>query len=298
MRTIIFLSLFAFSLYAQNVTVVKIEKISNPETGHYYHPSVSPNGKVLVTGNNFEGLYLLENRTVKTITTQPGAGYEPAFSANSNYVYFRADNYKKRLRQTSLIKKSLIDNKEQILIKDERDFTSPRRLKNGAIAVNRQTSFYKADAMQEKKEDAPALFLEKGKIALYQNGNKTILTPKGEGFYIWASLSPQQDKILFTKPGKGTFISNLKGEVIAELGYANAPKWSPDGKWVVYMKDLDDGHRMLESDIYVCDALGKKHYKITDSAEEIELYPAWGILDEIVFGSEAGIIYKAHINIE
>ena len=29
----------------------------------------------------------------------------------------------------------------------------------------------------------------------------------------------------------------------------NYPNWSPDGKWIVYMNDTDDGHVVVGSEI-------------------------------------------------
>ncbi len=301
MKNLIILLLLAFSVNAQNITVETIDKVTQTEQGHFFYPVVSPKGQVLFTGAGYKGLYLInKSGQIRTLSEAPGAGYEPAFSDEGNFVYFRPHKYEGMKKLSSLVKKSISGNVEQVLIKDERDFTSAKRLINGAVAVNRNSNLYIADLSPSQSESADlttAVFIEKGKIALYKNGDKKILMPLGKGFYLWPSISPDESKLLFTKAGKGAFISNLEGEVLVELGYANAPRWSPDGKWIVFMDDKDDGHQLIESDIFIISADGKTRQAITETEDVKETYPFWGVENEIVFGSEKGIIFKAILNI-
>lgn len=297
MKKLLLLFLLVFFVNAQNVTVTNIEQVTSLEQGEFSHPVVGPKGQLLFSGVGFVGLYHLDiNGKIKTISDAPGAGYEPTFSGDGKYVYYRPYKYEGMKKLSSLIKKAISGTNEKILIQDERDFTSAKRLLNGNIAVSRNFNLYDADPLQnqtQKTDLAIGVFIEKGKIALYRNGEKKILMPLGEGFYLWPSISPDGSKLLFTKTGEGTYISNLGGQILAELGYANAPRWSPDGKWVVFMHDLDDGHQMIESDIFIIAADGTKKTAITHTADIIEVYPFWGVENEIVFGSEKGIIYKA-----
>lgn len=302
MKKLLLLLLLAIVVNAQNVTIKSIEQVTNLEQGAYFHPVAGPTGQLLFTGVGYVGLYLMDVAgNLKTLSEAPGAGYEPTFSGDGNFVYFRPYNYNGSKKLSSLVKKSISGNDEQVLIKDERDFTSAKRLLNGSIAVSRNSDFYITDASQqvEKNESlSNAVFLEKGQIALYKNGEKEILTPMGEGYYLWVSISPDGSKLLFTKTGEGTFISDIYGTILTELGYANAPQWSPDANWVVYMRDLDDGHQITESDILITSSDGKTTIPITETSDTNEVYPVWGVENEIVFGSENGIIYKAIIEID
>ncbi len=302
MKKIFLLFLFTLSLNAQNLTIKSIEQITQVEQGAFFHPVISPKGQILFTGSGYKGLHLVnEDKGIKTLSELPGAGYEPAFSNDGNFVYFRPYKYEGMKKLSSLVKKSISGSLEKVLIKDERDFTSARRLPNGTVAVSRNSNFHVADDAQNtttKASSSIAVFIEKGKIALYKNGEKKILSPLGEGFYLWPSISRDGTKVLFTKTGKGTYISNLDGGDLVELGYANAPRWSPDGNWVVFMRDLDDGHKIMESDILIISSDGKNTIAITETDDIKEVYPFWGTNNEIVFGSERGIIFKAIIEVK
>ena len=287
---------------AQPVTVKSIEPITQLQQGEFFHPVVGPGGQILFTGAAYTGLYMLDKQgKITTLSQQTGSGYEPLFSADGNYVYFRPYEYDGLRKLSSLVKRSLTGNEETILIENERDFTSPRKLANGNIAVSRNNELQIVDeslADINNKSPQKSVFIEKGRIALYVNGQKNILSPVGDGFYLWPSLSPDGSKLLFTKVGQGTFISTLSGDIISELGYANAPQWSPDGNWVVFMRDIDDGHRLIDSDIFISSADGTSTFPLTETSDLKEVYPSWVVPTEIVFGSDSGIIYKALLEIK
>jgi Tol biopolymer transport system component len=137
----------------------------------------------------------------------------------------------------------------------------------------------------------PVVYIEDQKIAIILDNQKKLLTPLGEGNYIWPSLSPDKTRLLFTFAGRGTFVADLAGNVLAELGIARAPEWSPDGNWVVCMVDVDDGHVITASDIWVVSADGKRRIQLTETEDLIEMHPAWSpSMDKIAFDTVDGRI--------
>ena len=92
--------------------------------------------------------------------------------------------------------------------------------------------------------------------------------------------------------------TDLNGNIIANLGYANAPQWSPNGKYVVYMNDKDDGHKLLSSDIYVISVDGKNRTRVTSTENGIEIYPAWLSSNKVLYGTTEGVIYSIELKFE
>jgi len=61
---------------------------------------------------------------------------------------------------------------------------------------------------------------------------------------------------------------------VSRLGRRNAPAWTHDGKWIAYMDDRDDGHRILSSDIMLVSHDGKTTIALTETPDIIELFPS------------------------
>ncbi len=110
-------------------------------------------------------------------------------------------------------------------------------------------------------------------LNLYRNGTKTVLTPHGtKAHYIWASLSPDKQYILFNT-AKGTAICDLQGREIINLGQGlNAPVWYGND-YIVAMNDCSDSHDYTASSIVIASVDGTLRQTLTDP-DEFGMYPA------------------------
>lgn len=299
------------SIYPQNISPLSFQQLTDKAAGEFYYPKLSPDGsKVFFTSVNYNGLwsYDLQSKQVSKVTSDEGAGYCFTFSSDSRSVVYRKNIYNDNGLRTSqtIIKKDLSSLSEQVLasgaylsvpevMPDQSVvFTSDDALMSSKVSGTKSSS---ASAVQSVQ--APVAQIEHQKIALYVNGQKKVLSPLGEGNYIWPSVSPDGSKLLFTKAGKGTFVSDLNGNVIASLGYANAPKWSPDGKWVIYMNDKDDGLSVTGSDIFAYSITSQKAVALTSTTESHEMYPEWSADGKkIVFNTEDGKVFLMELKAE
>jgi Tol biopolymer transport system component len=178
-----------------------------------------------------------------------------------------------------------LTNSEQIACADEKGLNN-YNLESGKSELQKSVS-------------KPIVIIDNQKIVLFVNGEKKILAPLGEGNYIWPSVSPDNQKLVFTFAGRGTYVSDLDGNVISNLGKADAPQWSPDSKRIMYMADIDDGHKVINSEIYVIDADGTNKVQITNTVDIHEMYPVWSPDGKkAAFNSYDGKIYLAELNID
>ena len=272
MYRIIFTAFFLIASLniAQSVKVIKNEKLISGDVERLYFPRFSPDGNyILLTKDNFKGLWLYnisENQLTK-LNDYYGSGFNSSISSESGKINFHKDDFADKRRESV---QKFFDTNLNYEIEDT------------LININQ------AD-----------VFTENSQIVITQNGLRKKIKPLGDGNYIWVSLSPKNDKILFTLAGKGTYISDLNGRIITELGYANAPKWSPDGKWIVYMDDKDDGFNYVSSDIIVVSADGELKFNITDTNSEIEMYPEWSREgNKIVYHNLSGEIFLAELEFQ
>ncbi|MGE5429426.1 MAG: TolB family protein [Syntrophomonadaceae bacterium] len=299
-----FILIFLSSLLsAQKLSVVETVKITDKSQGEFYFPKLSPDGsRVFFTSAGYKGLWYYDMQAKKIVpfTEEQGAGYEFAFSNDGKSVYYRVNNFDNHGLRTSqtMIQKNIQTKKRQVL-ETAHELSAPRILMSNKLTYTSNNKFVmKAAGTAPKKSTVQnnvtnaVVYIEDQALALYSNGTKKKMTPLGAGNYIWPSVSPDGTKILFTLAGKGTFISGIDGNILLSLGYANAPKWSPDGKWVIYMVDGDNGLEVTSSDIYAVSADGQKRIQLTSTDNDAEMYPEWSSdAQSILYHTDEGSIY-------
>ena len=305
MKKVFLYMLISSALLAQNISVVKTEMLTHTDDGGFFYPAASKSGnKILLTSENYQGLWLLDVNTknIVQLNNYTGAGYSARFSASEEEVIFRKDDYSQKKKYSSLIAQSLSSMNEIVIEANTRNLSEAVVLKNGNAAYTKEEKLQVADINSGKSLSAstsePVVYIENGAISMFNNSTKKILKPLGEGNYLWQSISPDGTKLLFTAAGKGTFISDLKGKIITNRGYANAPRWSPNGKYVVYMNDKDDGHKLLSSDVYIIGADGQYRTRVTSTEDAIEIYPEWLTSNKILYGTTGGVIYSIELKFE
>lgn len=304
-RLLLIFLITTIPLAAQMVTVVEDAAVTNLTDGAFYYPAVSPDGTTLLfSSESYKGLWSknLSTGKVVKITNVNGAGYEPGFSPVSNEILFREDKFVKGKRFSSLLSYDVAAKKAAVLEEGVRDLKICRDNSNAFKNYVKETevrSTMKQTMLQKSAVPEKVVFIQDSKIVLSENNTKKALQPLGEGSYIWASLSPDKTKLLFTFAGKGTYVTNLEGTILNKVGYANYPSWSPDGNWILFMKDLDNGVNLISSEIYIANLKTGKYINLTLQSDDISMYPKWGVTNsEIFYNTDNGQIRKIKLKYE
>lgn len=88
-------------------------------------------------------------------------------------------------------------------------------------------------------------------ITITRNGIKKTLKPvENTPGYLWASVSPDNSKVVFLAAGKGVMVMDLNGNILANLGNYQRPCWLND-EFVVCQNASDDGHQFKASQIVI-----------------------------------------------
>ncbi len=304
-KVLLLLFIAVVPLLAQKVTVVEDIAVTKLKEGAFYYPAVSPDGiTLLFSSESYKGLWSknLSTGKILKITNAAGAGYEPGFSSVSYEILFREDKFIKGKRFSSLLSYDMTKKKAIVLEEGIRDLKIYRDNLNAFknyIKESEIRSTMKQNMLRKSTSVERVVYIQDSKIILSENNSRKVLQPLGEGNYIWPSLSPDKTKLLFTYMGKGTYVSNLEGTVLKNIGYANYPSWSPDGNWVVFMKDIDDGMRIISSDIYIANLNTGKYFNLTLQRDDITLYPKWGnTTSEIFYNTDDGQIRKIKLKFQ
>jgi Tol biopolymer transport system component len=132
------------------------------------------------------------------------------------------------------------------------------------------------------------LGIEDTKIAVLRDGVKVYLDPLGGGSYVWPSLSPDGSRLVAYEMDRGTFLCDPDGSHPVNIGRRDAPSWTRDGKWLVYMADKDDGHAIRSSEIAFISTDGRVGGRLTSTSRRIEMYPQCSPVDDRIVCSTLG----------
>jgi Tol biopolymer transport system component len=258
---------FLFPLYGQDIKVRRIKKI--PIEQEAFFPDFGSSKKeIIFTGQNHRGLYHYNLRNKNRGTIVGRETVVKSFSAGSN---------------------------DDVLYSIQR-----------GVGSNKRTMYLNHDLKNDasKEIDSPykgrnSVGIDGKRIILKTNhGEEKYLAPTGDNYYVWASLSPDNKKILFTAVGKGTFVSDLDGNIILEAGTLNAPVWI-NNEWVLGMDDKDDGYVITGSELFAVNINSGEKIKITEKTDEIALYPKVSQDGErIMFHNLKGEVFTARIKVK
>ena len=293
--SLVFLSVVVLS---QELSIKDIKTLTDYNVGTFYYPNyLKDDINILVTNENYQGLWIYDtkNSSLHNVTEGLGTGYQPLILENK--IIYRQDNYIDRVKYGQIKSYDIITKQDEILVNNSRFVSPALEFNNNKVFFIHDASVKSFDIIQNEVAISNTnniyVGIENSDLVFFRNGSSTILNPLGSGNYIWHSLNNTKDRILFTLAGKGTYISDLNGNILFEIGYANAPKFSTDGKYVIYMKEKDNGTSITESAIAIFSLdLNREVLEYKDS-NIIPLYPSFSNSGEkFIFCTNDGRIFE------
>lgn len=204
-----------------------VQKISVPAGSH--HPVLSPDGTTLLFSTDIHtGLSAMDlgSGEIRVLDRSAGAGFQPVFSQDGKTVYYRSATVRDGLMMRD-VRSCKVDAAAApaVLRQASRDNVNLTALTGGDYAVADYRS-----------------------IRVRRNGTETSIDPIADSHsYLWASLSPAGDKLLFTEPFEGVFVSKPDGsEPVRLLAKGDFASWAGDNRFVAVITH-DDGYVVLDS---------------------------------------------------
>jgi len=282
------------------VEVLSVDKMDIPEPGGYYHPRLDGLGtRLLLTAENYAGLQLLDLQSgrLTRVSEGAGAGYSPVFTPDGSAIVYVENEFIRNLKYSKLLAYRVDGGRTELLEPAARSLTAPM------VAGNRV--HFKADNQLKSAligsgavPGRQPLFagIEEQQLVLYRGGVGRTLTPYEGESYIWPSVSPDGKRILAYAMGKGAFVCDTAGLILAEFGLLEAPVWAGD-KFIAGMETRDDGHRITASSILLAEVETGKKTALTPEgiiALHPSVSPAKGL---VVFHTPAGEIYQLRYHV-
>ena len=266
-RSALILMLFAVVLSAQvRVSDMKVLDLGD----HVMNAVFSDDGNYLLF-SSLDGVkyYDLDNKTSELFAS---AAYDYKMDIDGN-IRYRVDSFEDQLKVNSVKVFNMGSKETNIILDKKRLDVIPAVTDHGVYYVEKDV--VKTDVKLAKPVSKPIVMPYSDGLLLYSYGTTKVLRPAGEEkFYIWPSISPDNTMISFVDI-HDLYVTDLNGSVKFIVNEARAPKWSPDGNWIAFMRDSDDGHTFVSSDIYVVRVSDQKVYKLTNTDDRIEMNPSW-----------------------
>lgn len=144
-------------------------------------------------------------------------------------------------------------------------------------------------------DQGDAAWTEGSRVHVTVGGEERVFSPVDSwAGYLWASLSPDGQRVAFFAAGKGIVVIDLRGQVVAMLGNYEVPCWY-NNNYIVAQNAKDDGHQFTSSQLMLLKADGTWQTELTKPAS-MTMQPTCGG-GKIVYTTIDGLLYEMRINI-
>ncbi len=296
MRSLIALLLFVVSLPLEaQIKVLTVRTLPLGSARLWSAPRWSPDGKTIYyTASDFGGIWACPGAggDAVQITADRGSGYGFTISPDGSQIAWRRTlpGALPGERVQEVVVRNLSGGPPSVLASG-RSLSLPSFVRSDVV-------FSVAGEIQGVKPAiqppgvVSVLGVEDTKIAVVRDGVKSLVDPLGNGSYVWPSLSPDGSKLVAYEMDRGTFVCGADGSHPLRIGRRDAPAWTRDGRWLIYMADRDDGHRIRSSAIAFVSPDGKTEGDLTSASHINGMFPQCSpVADEIAFSTlEGGIL--------
>ncbi len=222
--TILAAMAIAFSAVAQSEPV----QLAVPAGSH--HPVLSPDGSTLLfSTDNHTGLSAmnLADGSVRILDSEAGAGFQPIFSLDGKKVYYRSAAVTDGLMTRDVRAAAVDGSSAERIAAHSREDVDLAALAGGDYALAQYRS-----------------------IKVVRNGAESTVSPLADSHsYLWASLSPDGKRLLFTEPFEGVFVADADGSNPRKvLAKGDFPAWASNNA-IVAVVTHDDGYVVLDSSL-------------------------------------------------
>ena len=278
-------------LASAQLSVVRVDTLNVGHERAWAHPCWSPDGKTIYfTASDYAGIWSCPaaGGSLTQITTDRGSGYGFAISADGSRISWRrtlpGTLPGERIQEAVVMD---LPGGSPAVIASGRSVSLPSFLRSEPV-VSVGDRLQSAPATVLPPGTVTVLGIENTRIAVLRDGVKSLLDPLGDGSYVWPSLSPDGSKLVAYETGKGTFVALPDGSHPVMIGRRDAPDWTRDGQWLIYMDDRDDGQRIVSSAIACVSPDGRSEGTLVSLPGAIALYPRCSPVDDRIVCSTAG----------
>lgn len=272
----VFLLLSGFTVFSQSLSETK----AITKQGFYTNPVVSPSGNnVLLTGEHFQGVYVLDLKSGKMITVSKteGSGYGYTWSGDGQFFFYkeRAEN---DYVMNSYVMKYDVKNNTATKLDINHNYLPSYKGNDKGVVVYTNIGTLKIEAVDMSTSKKWVVTNEEGQFynAILSNDGTKVAVHNGAGIYVYPVDGSQ--------PGR-------------RVGTGLATAWSKDDAFLLgFLDESRDGHSISNSELYRFDVQKETTQKITSTENTFEMFPAFYGEDSLLFADDkTGAIFTSKI---
>lgn len=287
--------LWALASQGQILNVTSIQPLNIPAHGDAVMQAVaiSPQGDyMLLSTDTKRGLvkWDLTTSTATTLTDAEGCGSDVRISDDGRQVVYDEASFKNKRRHHSVKAIDMTTGKKKTLVKSTRNLQGfdiqGNNVMTSTDGTMRRHSLVKNAALPQRA----TLTHHHLKLYVTRNGVTSLLAPNGVNErYIWSSLSPDGEHVLYYVGGHGAFVCDLDGSHLISLGDITYPKWWDDNT-VIGTIEEDNEYSIIASSVVACTLDG--HMQTLTGPDVIATSPLpCAQSEKIAFSTPDGQIY-------
>ncbi len=271
MKKLSIISLMMIGLLQAQLTVTSVERLPIPAVERWSNAQFSPDGRsIFLTNADMNGIWEYSPATnlLRTITDAPRSGYGFTISSDGSTI-----GYRTTLREANGTGPRI----QSAVTVDLRTLEKRTIETNNAVEIPvfvfNKVVFRKSVSSAASSPVPVLIGTDDDGIVLAKEGRTFSVDPFKGGRYIWPAMSPDRTKLTAVEMSRGAFLCDVNGLNPVRIGKCNSPQWTPDGKWIIGMNDVDDGHSITGSEIIAVSADGSTRINLTNTKDVIELFP-------------------------
>jgi Tol biopolymer transport system component len=259
-------------------------------------PVPSPDGQTIaLTTAQFTGIWIVDRNggNLRQISTDQNVGFGMKWTADASAIVGRTSQVENRRRSFAVMEYSLDGQSTQLSDFMAHMPTTPvvAGASSDVIVATQQAQEVIAQrrARQISSDSATRATAHANGQSIWlwdQAGNQVASFnpfPSEDTQYLNAVASPDGSKIAFEVYGGNLFVLDVSGGGLTDHGQGYRPSWSPDGQYITFMRNTDDGYRFLSGEIVAARADGSETVVLHAGTQEIPTNPMWDTVSNRVY---------------
>lgn len=257
--------------------------------GPFMAPRYAADGKhVLFTGDGFNGLWVAsrDGSDVRQISDEYMAGWRPVTTSDGDLIYRTAQVNDEGVIVGFTIRRHDLESGEETVVYsgENEDIYPPWLSRDEDMIFIRRDGEVFAEPLRPGAEEVPLherdegfAYADGGQVFYHHVGiDESTPLSTDEQATGGEVASPDGSRVAYLSGNEdGILIVDLSTGEEVEVGEGSNASWSPDGDLLLYDVVSDDGHNILESDLFVVEADGENRQRLTFDSDRAFFNPSW-----------------------